>query len=172
MEKKVTSHITKGLVIALVLVILDLIAGFAGFRLKPWFRWIPSIILLAGVIWACLNFGDQNDHDVTFGNVFAHGFKTSGVVACIFFLYTLLSIYLIFPESRDIALQMTREELEKNQKLTQDNIDQTLEITKRLFVPIAIAGAVLGTLIVGVIAALIGAGVTKKNPVSPFDKQV
>jgi hypothetical protein len=62
--------------------------------------------------------------------------------------------------------------LEKNQNLSQDNIDQTMAITKRLFVPIAIAGAVLGTLIVGVIAALIGAGVTKKNPMSPFDKQV
>ena len=45
MEKKVTSHITKGLVIALILFVLDIIAGFAHFKFATWWRWIPSIYI-------------------------------------------------------------------------------------------------------------------------------
>jgi hypothetical protein len=171
MEKKVTSHITKGLVIALILFVLDIIAGFAHFKFATWWRWIPSIILLAAIIWACLNFAAQKNHDVTFGNIFGHGFKTSVVVACITIVFSLLSIFLIFPETKDVALEEARKQMEAKGTLSQDMIDQSLEITRKMFVPFAIIGVIVGSLIVGAIASLIGAAVAKKNPQTPFEKQ-
>jgi Protein of unknown function (DUF4199) len=171
MEKKVTSNLVTGLIISLILIVLDLVAGFANFKFATWYRWMPSLILIAALIWACINYGKQNNHKVTFGSVFGFGFKTSAVAACILVVYTILSIFLIFPETKDLALEQARKQMEEKGNLSQDQIDKAIEITKNFFVPFAIAGAALGTAIVGAIASLIGAAVTKKNPQSPFETQ-
>ena len=170
MEKKITTPITKGLIIALVGAVLDLIAGFAHIKYETWWRWIPGIITFGLIIWACLNYASQMENNVTFGNIFAHGFKTSAVVVCFSIIYFLISVYLIFPETKDITLQMTREQMEKDPKYTQEVIDNAVDMTRRLFIPFALIGIVFFYLIFGSIASLIGAAVAKKNPVTPFDK--
>lgn len=167
-NKPVTSHLTKGFIIVLIMVVLDLIAGFAKIKYETWFTWIPTIILCVALIWACISYANQMNNAVTFGNVFAHGFKTSAVVACIMVLYTLLSIFVIFPETKEVAIEKAREQMEKNPDMPESAIEQGIEMTRRLFVPFAIGASLLGTLIVGAIASLIGAAVAKKNPPSPF----
>jgi hypothetical protein len=47
-------------------------------------------------------------------------------------------------------------------------IEQGIAMTKKLFLPFAIAGAIFGTGFLGAIGSLIGAAVAKKNPVDPF----
>jgi ABC-type antimicrobial peptide transport system permease subunit len=86
-------------------------------------------------------------------------------------VYTLLSIYLIFPETRDVAIDEARKQMEKQGKMSDDQIDQAIEMTKKFFLPFAIGGSVIGTLIVGAIASLLGAAFAKKKPISPFDQQ-
>src|SRR4029077_15698586 len=113
MEKKVTSHITKGLIISLILIVLDLIDGFANIRLANWYRWIPLLVLAASLIWACISYGSQNNNNVTFGNVFGHGFKTRVVITCIMVLFTILSFTIIFPETKDAALDQARKQMEE-----------------------------------------------------------
>lgn len=167
-ENKVTSHLTKGLIISLILVVLDLISGFAKFKFEDWFTYIPTIILAAALIWACISYANQMNNRVTFGNVFAHGFKTSAVVACIMIVYTLLSIFVIFPETKDMALEKAREKMEENPDLPEDAVEQGIEMTRRLFVPFAIGASLIGTLIVGVLASVLGAAFAKKNPPTPF----
>ncbi len=170
MEKKVTSHITKGLIISLILVVLDLVAGFANLRLASWYRWGTTFVLVAALIWACISYASQMDNNVTFGNVFGHGFKTSVVVACIMVLFTIISLFLIFPETKEIALDQARKDMEAKGTMTEDMIDKALDITRRMFLPFALLGVVIGTLLVGAISSLIGAAVAKKNPQTPFDK--
>ncbi|MFI5151784.1 MAG: DUF4199 domain-containing protein [Chitinophagales bacterium] len=170
MEKKIMSHITKGIVISLVLIVLDLVAGFAGLRTSTWFRWIPLLILGIALIWACISFGSQMDNNVGFSSVFGHGFKTSVVIACITVVYTVISLTLIFPETKEIALDQARKQMEEQGKPEQV-IDQGMEIARKGFMTFAILGVVVYTLLVGAIASLIGAAVTKKNPVTPFGNQ-
>ncbi len=171
MEQKVTTPVVKGLVITLILALLDLVAGFAHFKLETWFRWIPTLVLCAAIIWACINYGSQMKNSVTFGDTFAHGFKTSAVVACILVLYTMLSIFLIFPETKDLAIEQARKQMEAKGNITDAQIDQAIEMTKKFFVPFAIGGTLIGTVIVGAIAALIGAAVTKKDPNAQLENQ-
>jgi Protein of unknown function (DUF4199) len=172
MEQKVTSPIVKGLIITLILALIDLIGGFAHLKMETWFRWLPTCVLVAAIIWACINYGSQLNGNTTFGNVFAHGFKTSAVVACILILYTLLSIYIIFPETKDLAIEAARKQMEEKGNIPEANIDQAMEITRKFFLPFAIGGALIGTLIIGAIAALIGAAFTKKNPQAEFENQI
>jgi Protein of unknown function (DUF4199) len=172
MEKKVTTHITKGILIALILFVVDLIGGFTHLKYTaPSYGWVSTILLLIAIIWATSNYGNQLNNNVTFGNLFAFGFKTSAVVACITLIFALLSIFLIFPDSKDLYLEQARKRMEEKGNIPDETINQALEMTKKMFLPFAIAGVILGTLIVGAIGALIGAAITKKKPQTPFDKQ-
>ncbi|HYF30000.1 MAG TPA: DUF4199 domain-containing protein [Chitinophagaceae bacterium] len=169
MEKKVTSHITKGIVISLILIVFGLIANFAGFEYESWYRWIPTLILCIGIIWACINYANQMNNAVTFGNVFAHGFKTSAVVTVLTVIFALISIYLIFPESKEKAMEIARQEMDKNPQITEEQADQAMEIVDRFFIISVIGGMILMTLIAGAISSLLGAAFAKKTPPSPFN---
>ncbi|HVM87998.1 MAG TPA: DUF4199 domain-containing protein [Puia sp.] len=171
MEQKATSPVIKGLVITLILALLDIIAGFAHIKLATWFRWIPTLVLVAAIIWACIHYASQLNGNTTFGNAWAHGFKTSAVVACLLVIYTLISIYLIFPDTKDLAIEQARKQMEEQGNLPEATIDQAIEMTKKFFLPFAIGGALIGTIIVGALAALLGAAFAKKNPDAQLENQ-
>ena len=170
MGKKIMSHVTKG---NCYFSCPDCIrSGCRICRIKnvhmvsmdplahPWNR----------LIWACISYGSQMANNVTFGSVFGHGFKTSVVIACITVVFTVISLTLIFPDTKEIALDQARKQMEEQGKPEQV-IDQGMEIARKGFMTFAILGVVVFTLLVGAIASLIGAAVTKKNPVTPFGNQ-
>ena len=169
-ENKVMTHVTKGLLVSLILIAIGLIAHFAGFEAESWYRWGSLAVLLAAIIWGCVYYSNQMNNQVTFGNLFAHGFKMSAVIAVIQIIWTILAILVIFPEIKEKALDQARQNMEEGGKLTDSQIDQAIDVTKRFFLVFAIGGVLLGTLIVGAIASLIGAGVAKKKPVNPLDQ--
>src|SRR5579862_6714704 len=98
MEKKTTSPFVIAIIITLLLFVLDIVSGFEHFKYATWYRWVPMIILIVAIIWACTNYATQKNGDVTFGNVFAFGFKVSAIIACLSLITVLVSIYLIFPD--------------------------------------------------------------------------
>jgi hypothetical protein len=133
-----------------------------------WLSWISYAIFIGGIVYGNILFANQNDNNVSFGNIFAHGFKTTAVVIVITVLYTVLALYVLFPDMVDKIIELSRTEMLKNPKLTDEMIEQGIAMTKKLFLPFAIAGAIFGTGFLGAIASLIGAAVAKKNPVDPF----
>ncbi len=168
MEPKVMSSTSKGLIIALILVVLSLIINFTGSEQTIWGRWLGLVILCAGIIWACISYGKQKEGNVTFGNVFGHGFKVTAVVTVVSILFTVI-ILLVMPDLKEKAMDNARIEMEKNPNMTESQIQQALDITSRMFMVIAIAVILFGYLIIGLIASLIGAAATKKNPKTPFE---
>ena len=168
MEQKVTSPTTKGLIIALALVVLSLIVQFTGSEQTIWGRWLGIVILCAGVIWACISYGQQMNGNVTFGNVFAHGFKTSAVVTVLSILFMVI-ILLVMPDIKEKGMEAARAEMEKNPNMTESQIEQGVAMASKFFYVFLIAGILFGYLIIGLIASLIGAGVTKKTPKTPFE---
>jgi hypothetical protein len=165
MEPKRKTYINVCLIISLILVLVDLIGKFADLTFTTWFKWLPSILLIVALIIACKSFGKERNGEVTFGNVFGYGFKVTIFITCIMVIYTLLSLYFIFPEMKDLAIEQTRKQMEEKGTLSQDNMDTALAMTKRLFIPFAIAGVIIGTLIIGVIGSLLGATFTKKTQI-------
>ena len=171
MENKVTSHVIKGLIIALVLITISVISQFMGYERASWVTWLSNIILVGGIIWSCIIYGRQINNKVTFGNLFAHGFKTTAVATVIVIVFTIIFL-LIFPEIKEKAITMAREELEKKNNLSDDQVDTALGITEKFFMPIMIGSLMFLYLSLGAIASLIGAAVTKKTPSTPFANQV
>src|SRR5579863_4692242 len=123
MEKKITPPLVKALIISLFLAVLDIVAGFSNFKYATWYRWVPAILLLVAIIWACINYASQNDGNVTFGNAFAHGFKVSAIAACFSIIFVILSIYVIFPDTKDTVLEQTRKQMEEKGNLSEENIN-------------------------------------------------
>ena len=169
MEKKVTSPLMAGLLISLILIVLDLIGGFTHLKYESWWGWMGGAIILIAIVVVCIAYANQKNNYVTFGNIFGYGFKASAVIAVIILVYSYLSMYLIFPETRDIVLDTARKQMEARGNLSEDQIDQAMEITKKFVNFSPIFGGVF-TLIIGIIGSLLGGAFAKKKPVTPFDQ--
>jgi NADH:ubiquinone oxidoreductase subunit 6 (subunit J) len=102
--------------------------------------------------------------DVTYGNVFAHGFKVTATLIVITVVYTLLSMKVLFPEMTDKIIENAATEMEKNKQLTDDQIKSALDMTRKFMLPFAIGGIILMYGFIGAISSAIGAGVAKKTP--------
>ena len=163
MEKKVTKPWVKGLIISLILIVCSLATYFAGLTQNAALRWVPLVILLAGVIISCTSYANDMNGNVTFGNVFAHGFKVTAATAVIMIVYTVLALKVLFPDMMTQAMDEARKNMDARGNMTEDQINQGLEITRKFFMPIAIGAIIFIYAICGAIGGLIGAGVAKKN---------
>ncbi|TDH27063.1 DUF4199 domain-containing protein [Segetibacter sp. 3557_3] len=171
MEKNVTTPVVKGLIISLALIVYGLALYFTGQSMNQGLGSVQYLILVGGIIWSCISYANQMNNNVSFGNVFAHGFKTTAVTTVIVIIYSVIAFKFLFPDMMDMAMEKTRETLaEKN--MTDEQADQAISMTKKFFVPFMIAGILFAFMIAGVISSLIGAGIAKKNPRDPFVNQV
>ena len=167
MDKQITSHILKGAILGGISIIFSVIIYVFNLYTTQWLSFLSYAIFIGGIIYGNILFANQNENNVTFGNIFAHGFKTTAVVIVITVLYTVLSLF-IFPDMVDKIIEISRTAMAKNPQMTDEMIEQGIAMTKKLFLPFAIAGAIFFTGFFGAIGSLIGAAVAKKNPVDPF----
>ncbi len=163
MEQTVTTSTTKGIVISLILIVIALVSYFLNMNTSSALQYISYAVFILGIIWSVNIYGKQIDHNSTFGNYFAHGFKIAALVTAIMIIYIVIFVYL-FPDVREKAMEAAKTRMESKGQLTQEQINQGLVITKKFFMVFIVAGTLLGYLIFGALASLIGAGITKKNP--------
>jgi len=170
METTVTKPPVKGLVISLLIIIFSMVLYFTGQTTNRALSYLQYVILIGGIIWSCMSYARQLDGNVTFGNVFAHGFKTTAVVIVLVAVYTILAIKVIFPEMINVIIEQARENMRKQPNVTDEQIDKGVDFMKNNFMTFAIAGIILMFGIVGLISSLIGAAVAKKHPQDPFSQ--
>ena len=163
MENTITPPLTKGIVIGLILAVLGFVAFFMKMDTSSPVQYISYFLFLGGIIWSVWYYGKQIDYQGTFGNYFAHGFKTAAVITAIMILFFLVLMF-TFPEFKENAMDASRKSMAKSEGITQEQIDQAMELSNKFFGVFLIGGTMLGYLFFGAIAALIGAGITKKDP--------
>ena len=169
MEKKPTSHFVAGLLISLILIIIFLAFYFTGnaFNRGP-ISWLPTLVFAAGIIYYIIQFSKAKDHNVTFGSCFSYGFKTTAIVAIVMSAFLLIFLF-IFPEYKTEFVDFMTAEMEKSSsKLSDEQVEQSVEMMSKFFMVSAVGGGLFMNLVIGAIASLIGAAVAKKNPQTPF----
>lgn len=166
MQQKITSTTVKGFIIGLIMIAVSLTASFSGIEASGAFQWVIYCIFFAGIIVSIYQFGKQVNHNSTFGNYFAHGFKTSAMVTILMIAF-LVIFMTVFPEFKEKAMEEAKKSM-SSKNLSQEQIEKALDLTKKFFMVFLIGGALLGYLLFGAIASLIGAAVTKKDP-RPID---
>jgi len=171
METKVTSPQVKGLIISLILIVYGLLIYFIDHLNQPALSYVQYALFLGGIIWACISYSNQLNANVTFGNLFAHGFKTTAVITVIVLIYTVLAFNVLFPDMVDKSIEMSRQKMEADGKVSDEQIDQSLKMMKDHFTLFAVVGVIIGFAVLGAIGSLIGAAVAKKKPQDPFGNQ-
>ena len=163
MEQPITTTSTKGVMIALILVVLALASYFLDMKANGPLQWLGYAVFIGGIIWSIMSYGKQINHNSTFGNYFAHGFKVAALVTAIMIIYVIAFIF-IFPDFKEKAIDEARKSMESKNNLTQEQITAGLDMTRKFFMVFLVGGTLLGYLFFGALASLIGAAVTKKEP--------
>lgn len=170
MENNIVTPSSKGLLISLVMVAFAVIITILKQETNQALGIIPIVLLLGGIIWACLSYSKQMNGNVTFGNIFGHGFKATALVAGIMGLWVAISLSFIFPEALDRAMDAQREMMEKGGQYTDEQMDQAMTLGRKMAIPMGTIFSVIIYLAIGAIGALVGASLSKKNPnPQPFD---
>lgn len=163
MQSNVTTATTKGIVIGLILAVLLLGSFFLNLYSNKALGLSGYVIFLGSIIWSVWYYGKQINHHSTFGGYFGHGFKVAAICTSIV-LVVLILLLLLFPDFKEANLEVYRTALHEQNKFTEDQITQSMELIKKFIGVYIIGGTMLSYLFFGAIAALIGAGITKKNP--------
>lgn len=162
MEQPITSTSSKGILIALIMIVLALAMYFLDMQ-NAAMGWISYGIFFIGIILSVSVYGKQINYNSGFGNYFTHGFKITALVTVIMIIF--MAIFIIaFPEVKEKALQEQKIALDKMGTLTDEQMKQSTELTRKFFMVFTIGGTLLQYIILGTLAALVGAGITKKRP--------
>src|SRR5436190_10018238 len=130
MEQKVTSPVSKGVIITLLLIVFGLIIYFTGQMGNKSLNYLQYIILIGGIIWSCILYAKQMNGNVTFGNVFGHGFKTTAVVAALLAVYTFIAVKFLFPDIVDKSMDIARKKMEESRNMSDEQIQQSLDMVR------------------------------------------
>ena len=163
METKPLTPASKGAIIALLLIILSLVIYFTNQYGNRNLRSIQFVIVFVGILLSSMYYAKQMNGGVTFGNVFAEGFKTTAVIIVFLSIYTIISMKFVLPGMADKIIEAARMDAQSQGKATLDEFDKNVAVTKQFMVPITIGITILSIGITGALGALLGA-VLRKRP--------
>lgn len=143
------------------MVILSVVLYVVDVAFEPWARWVSYLPFLVGLILNALAYSKANDYYVTYGNVWGSGFKASAIITLVTLGWGILSLY-VFPEMKEKGMELARESMAQR-NMTDEQIDQAVEGTEKLFIPLMMGGIVFMTMIAGAILSAIAAAIPKKK---------
>ncbi len=167
MEKKPVTHFTAGIIIAAIMIVYSLILNFADLMGNQALGFVSYLILLAGIIYFVLQYAKSTDHTATFGKLFSFGFKSTAIATLTLLAFQII-FFLVFPEYKEKIMEVARENMVKQGKANEEQIEQGMEMMKRFFWIMVVGGTLFFMLLIGLISSLIGAGIAKKSPNAPF----
>ncbi len=169
-EKKSVSHFIAGLIIAAILIVYSMFLTFMDLTGNQSLSYISMVLLIVGIIFFVNQFGKSVDHTATFGQLFSYGFKATAIATLVVIAFQVI-FFFIFPEYKEKIIDISREQMLKQGQVPDAQVEQALEMVRKFFWVGLIGGSLLFNLISGAIASLIGAGITKKIPQTPFQQQ-
>lgn len=164
MPTKTLSNLNASLILFLVMVVYSLTINFGGLQGNTKLAWLSYIIVIGGILILVMKYAKDMENNVSFGNLFAYGFKTTAFLIIFFIAFTVI-FYLVFPEYKAALLHIMKDNVLK--KATPENKEQMekgVEIMQRFFWVSMNAGILFSFAILGAIGSLLGATFAKKIP--------
>ncbi len=164
METNVTSRITKGVIIAVILIVLDFIFQHTYSPVPDGIPLLPKIVItFAGVLGACILYSRQMGGGLSFGESFSHGLRTTAVIAFLMAFYTFLAVKFIYPAPSAAEMDAAVKTIEQNgNALHQEAVEQAAIAAKHRWI-VYVSLSIFASLIPGLLGSLAGAAITKKN---------
>lgn len=161
-KKEPKTYLNYGVLTGVVLIVLFVLYYVFGLDADTRLAFIPGIVLAVLIIVAQVNHAKSLDGDITYGNLFAAGFKATCAATGIYVLFLIIFIILA-PGYTDHMLELARQKMVAK-GLDEDTIRRGIAGYKKRFTVIAVSAAILGNIVTGCIASLIGAAIPRKNP--------
>lgn len=156
----------KGAIITLVLLLAGAGLYFGADMANRRAVYILCALLVAGITVSANYYAKQMDGNVTFGNVFAEGFKTTAVVIVLSSICVFISLKFIFPGIIDKLLEAGTQQM-KLSGADKEEIKAYIDNARGYMVPIIIGIIIFSFGVVGAIGAAFGALVSNRKPVTP-----
>ena len=150
-----------GFITALVMIIFNVVLYITGNSFEPWSQYVSYIPFLVGLILNGMAFSKANDAQITFGYAFGSCIKACCIITLCVLVWSFIAV-MIFPEMKEKSLEIAQQSMAKK-GLSDEQIDQSLEMTKKYFTLFMVVGVVFGYMLVGAIFSLISAAIAKKD---------
>jgi hypothetical protein len=150
-----------GAVTGLSMVIYNLILRLTHVTDASWLNFIVLVIYLIGVLGFCYSFSKNAEQDTSFAGMFKGGFRMVAIVTIVLIAAALLNV-LIDPGLKKEIMANNLTAL-KAAKKTQAEIDEAMKISNDNFTLTIIMSSVFSNIFYGVIFALVGAVIFRKN---------
>ncbi len=169
MEKKITSRITKGVIIFSLLVITDIILQYLYHPVPDGIRYLPRMIItFVGIMAACILYSVQSGGGLTFGDLFAHGLKTTAVIAFLMALYTFIAVKWIYPPPGPAEMDAAIKAIEQQGNALHEEAKQQAQKMAANRWIIYVSLSIFVSLIPGLLGSLAAAALTKR--ISNFNR--
>jgi len=153
-----------GLILALISIVTFVAFYVTGRSFdKSGLSYLPMLLVVGLLIFFVIKYSNDKDNNVTFGNCFGYGFKSTAIMALIVFAFVLIFV-LVQPSYKQEFLDFMSAEMDKDPKITEDQKATTMNAMDKFFMISILGGGLFMNLLIGCVASLIGAAVAKKNP--------
>lgn len=169
MEKKSISHLLTGAILAALLILYTVILIIIDQLYNEKLAWVNYLIIIVTLVYFIREYGKSKDFDLSFGNLFSYGFKSTAFATLIMLAFQ-VALNLIFPEMQEKMIDVAREKMSEDPRVTEEAIEMSTSFLSKTFWPLLIAGTLFGSLVIGAIGSLIGAAITPRNPKTPFQQ--
>jgi len=159
-----------GLITGLALVVYSTLLYALGQVTNGALTTLIYVILAVGLVLGMREYRTLNAGYLTFGEGVSLGALLSAVAGMLSSAYSVLYTTFIDPSMQERVMEQTREQLEEQGKLTDEQIDQALELTQSFQSPgLQFVIGILGTILIGVLFSLIIAAVMRRHKANPFE---
>jgi hypothetical protein len=155
----------KGLITGIAMIATSFIiyAAKRGFDNK--LQYITYTLYLAGVVWTLFDYSKQAAGEAKFGSYFSTGFKCFIVVTLLMVLFTVVFL-IMHPEMKEQMAVTVREQLIKQGNKTPKEIEESIAMAKKSFMPALVMATVFSYLVIGAMVTAVAGAVLmqrKKN---------
>lgn len=131
---------------------------------------VAYVLIIIGIVLAMRDFRTQNGGYMTYGEGLSTGTLTATISGLLSSLFSVFYMTFIDTGIMERVLDQAREQMEAQGNLSDEKIDQAMEITQKFQSPgILFAFGVLGAAFMGLIFSLIIAAFMRRNKANPFE---
>ncbi|MDB5240644.1 MAG: hypothetical protein JWP57_1269 [Spirosoma sp.] len=159
-----------GLITGVALIVYSTLLNVLGQMTNGWLTVVVYVIIVVGLVLGMREFRSLNGDYLTFGQGMGLGALLSAVAGMISSTYNVLYNTVIDPGLQERFMNNMREQLEDQGKLSDDQIDQAMKISKMFQSPgLQFVAGIFGSILVGVFLSLIVAAVLRRHKANPFE---
>ncbi|GAB2516553.1 DUF4199 domain-containing protein [Spirosoma aerophilum] len=159
-----------GAILGLVLMAVTLVMYLTDQTTNPIFTGLTLGAMVAFLVLAMRDYRSQNGGYMAYGEGLGVGALLSGVAGLLSSAFITFYNVIIDPTVQQRALEKAREKMEEQGVMSDEQIDQAMEMSAKFQSPgFTFIAGIFGTLIMGFLLSLIVAAFIRRNKANPFE---